>query len=136
MPAAASSALVLSLTFGFTAAALAGTPPQSEVYKCPDASGRPTYTNVKRDTVGKNCTLVSKEVQVVPSQAPAASSRNSIVHIGGILWAHQRVILTVGLASQSSDLLKAWKLPRCGGSMYPCEGQIRKWRARSWGYKC
>jgi len=47
---------------------------QSEVYKCPDASGRPTYTNVKRDTVGKNCTLVSKEVQVVPSQAPAASS--------------------------------------------------------------
>src|SRR5882672_12313642 len=42
---------------------------QSEVYKCPDASGRPTYTNVKRDTVGKNCTLVSKEVQVVPSQS-------------------------------------------------------------------
>jgi chromosome segregation ATPase len=42
----------------------------SEVYKCPDASGRPTYTNVKRDTVGKKCTVVSKEVQVVPSQAP------------------------------------------------------------------
>ena len=47
---------------------------QSEVYKCPDASGRPTYTNVKRDTVGKNCTLVSKEVQVIPSQAPSSSS--------------------------------------------------------------
>jgi hypothetical protein len=46
---------------------------QSEVYKCPDASGRPTYTNVKRDTVGKNCTLVSKEVQVVPSQVPATA---------------------------------------------------------------
>jgi len=44
---------------------------QSQVYKCPDASGRPTYTNVKRDTVGKKCTLVSKEVQVVPSQAAA-----------------------------------------------------------------
>ena len=44
---------------------------QSEVYKCPDASGRPTYTNVKRDTVGKKCTLVVKEVQVVPSQAPS-----------------------------------------------------------------
>jgi phage shock protein A len=56
---------------------------QSEVYKCPDASGRPTYTNVKRDTVGKKCTLVVKEVQVVPSQAPArqksspAADRNS-----------------------------------------------------------
>jgi len=47
---------------------------QSEVYRCPDASGRPTYTNVKRDTVGKNCTLVSKEVQVVPSQAPSSSA--------------------------------------------------------------
>lgn len=45
---------------------------QSEVYKCPDASGRPTYTNVKRDTIGKKCTLVVKEVQVVPSQ-PASS---------------------------------------------------------------
>ena len=40
---------------------------QGQVYKCPDAAGRPTYTNVKRDTVGKNCTLVSKEVQVVPA---------------------------------------------------------------------
>jgi hypothetical protein len=54
---------------------------QSEVYKCPDASGRPTYTNVKRDTVGKKCTLVSKEVQVVHSPTPmskpsAAVARN------------------------------------------------------------
>ena len=49
---------------------------QSEVYKCPDASGRPTYTNVKRDTVGKNCTLVSKEVSVVPSQVPARAMQS------------------------------------------------------------
>ena len=50
---------------------------QSEVYKCPDASGRPTYTNVKRDTVGKNCTLVSKEVSVVPAQAPVRAMQSS-----------------------------------------------------------
>jgi len=50
---------------------------QSEVYKCPDASGRPTYTNVKRDTVGKNCTLVSKEVSVVPAQVPARAVQSS-----------------------------------------------------------
>jgi hypothetical protein len=49
---------------------------QSEVYKCPDAAGRPTYTNVKRDTVGKHCTLVSKEVQVVPAQAPGARDKS------------------------------------------------------------
>jgi hypothetical protein len=50
---------------------------QGEVYKCPDASGRPTYTNVKRDTVGKNCTLVSKEVSVVPAQTPARAAPSS-----------------------------------------------------------
>jgi Domain of unknown function (DUF4124) len=40
---------------------------QGEIYKCPDASGRPTYTNVKRETAGKNCTMVSREVSVVPA---------------------------------------------------------------------
>jgi uncharacterized protein DUF4124 len=40
---------------------------QGEIYKCPDAAGRPTYTNVKRDTAGKNCTMVSREVSVVPA---------------------------------------------------------------------
>jgi uncharacterized protein DUF4124 len=40
---------------------------QGEIYKCPDSSGRPTYTNVKRDTAGKNCTMVSREVSVVPA---------------------------------------------------------------------
>src|SRR5712692_1573260 len=50
---------------------------QGEVYKCPDASGRPTYTNVKRDTVGKNCTLVSKEVSVVPAQVPTRTKESS-----------------------------------------------------------
>src|SRR5215510_8076488 len=68
-----------SLGWVFLALAAPSGHAQSEVYKCPDANGRPTYTNVKRDTVGKNCTLVSKEVQVVPSQAPSSSqgSRSS-----------------------------------------------------------
>jgi len=48
-----------------------------EVYKCPDASGRPTYTNVKRDTVGKKCTLVIKEISVVPAQIPSRSEQAS-----------------------------------------------------------
>jgi len=54
---------------------------QGEIYKCPDSSGRPTYTNVKRDTAGKNCTMVSREVSVVPSfpvsrAMQTSSSRN------------------------------------------------------------
>jgi hypothetical protein len=52
---------------------------RGEVYKCPDATGRPTYTNVKRDTVGKNCTLVSKEVTVVPAQVPARGQSSAFV---------------------------------------------------------
>src|SRR5262245_10357250 len=70
----ARSRIVLSWAFLALAAPFGHA--QSEVYKCPDASGRPTYTNVKRDTVGKNCTLVSKEVQVVPSQMPAGVTRD------------------------------------------------------------
>src|SRR5262249_62342750 len=50
---------------------------QAQVHKCPDASGRPTYTNIKKDTVGKNCTVVAKEVQVVPSQPPSSGSTKS-----------------------------------------------------------
>jgi hypothetical protein len=46
---------------------------QGEIYKCPDPSGRPTYTNVKRDTAGKNCTMVSREVSVVPALPVARS---------------------------------------------------------------
>jgi hypothetical protein len=52
---------------------------QGEVYKCPDANGRPTYTNVKRDTLGKKCTLVSKEVTVVPAQVPTRGQSSASV---------------------------------------------------------
>ena len=41
---------------------------QSPTYKCLDASGRPTYTNVKEEMTGRNCTVVSREVSVVPAQ--------------------------------------------------------------------
>ena len=47
---------------------------QGEIYRCPDAAGRPTYTNVKRDTVGKNCTMVTREVSVVPATPVARAS--------------------------------------------------------------
>src|SRR5437773_10861551 len=50
---------------------------QSEVYKCPDASGRPTYTNVKRDPVGKTCTLLAKALPVVPAQAPPRAMQSA-----------------------------------------------------------
>src|SRR3954464_8657964 len=44
----------------------------TEIYKCTDAGGRPLYTSDKKDTAGKKCELVSREVNVVPAQKPAA----------------------------------------------------------------
>jgi hypothetical protein len=40
---------------------------QNVVYRCTDDSGRPQYTNVRADTVGRQCQVVQKEVMVVPS---------------------------------------------------------------------
>ena len=48
----------------------------TEIYKCLDASGRPLYTSDKRDTAGKKCELVSREVNVMPSQGRSAAGRS------------------------------------------------------------
>ena len=39
----------------------------TEIYKCYDENGRPLYTSDKRDTRGKKCELVSREINVVPA---------------------------------------------------------------------
>lgn len=41
---------------------------QSATYRCVDNNGRSTYTNVKEEMSGKKCTVVSREVSVVPAQ--------------------------------------------------------------------
>ena len=45
----------------------------TEIYKCTDPSGRPLYTSDKRDTAGKKCELVSRQVNVMPSQGATQS---------------------------------------------------------------
>lgn len=45
---------------------------QSATYRCLDDHGRSTYTNVKEEMAGKKCTLVSREVSVVPAPAVKA----------------------------------------------------------------
>src|SRR5213594_4887596 len=54
----------------------------TEIYKCVDGTGRPLYTSEKRDTAGKKCDLVSREINVVPAQQipvqrPSASNSRS-----------------------------------------------------------
>jgi hypothetical protein len=46
----------------------------SEIWKCTDQRGRALYTSDKRETAGKKCELVSREVNVVPAQKSAGKS--------------------------------------------------------------
>ncbi|MEA3192070.1 MAG: hypothetical protein QOD26_403 [Betaproteobacteria bacterium] len=61
---------LIFVTLG-TLPALAGAQ-ATEIYKCVDGTGRPLYTSDKRDTAGKKCELVSREVNVAPGQKPGA----------------------------------------------------------------
>jgi membrane-bound lytic murein transglycosylase len=65
----ASPLLVAVLALGGAASALA----QSATYRCVDVNGRSTYTNVKEEMTGKKCTVVSREVSVVPAPPPPPS---------------------------------------------------------------
>ena len=49
-------------------------PAWADTYKCMDANGRATYTNIKEETKGKNCSVVMREISVVPS-IPAARAK-------------------------------------------------------------
>ena len=64
-------ALIL-VTFG-TFALGAQAQQVTEIYKCTDPTGRPLYTSDKKDTAGKKCELVSREINVVSPQKPAAA---------------------------------------------------------------
>ena len=50
---------------------------QGTVWRCVGPDGRPQYTNVQRDTMGRNCYVVNKEVTVVPASKPPASSSSN-----------------------------------------------------------
>lgn len=45
----------------------------AEIYKCIGPEGRPLYTSEKRDTVGKKCKVISREINVVPLPAPKST---------------------------------------------------------------
>ena len=52
----------------------------TEIYKCVDGGGRPLYTSDKRDTAGKKCELVSREVNVVPGSASPRQASRELRH--------------------------------------------------------
>jgi len=67
----ASSIRHIGIAVGLALAA----PAWGDTYKCVDANGRPTYTNMKEETTGKNCSVVIREISVVPAARTPAASR-------------------------------------------------------------
>lgn len=86
----------------------------TEIYKCVDASGRPLYTSDKRETAGKKCELVSREINVVPAPrlpqraAPGSFPRES-AEARAKARERQRAILEKELATEQELLEKARK---------------------------
>jgi len=81
----------------------------TEIYKCTDASGRPLYTSDKRDTVGKKCAVVSREVNVMPSTGrPGAFPRES-ARDSANARERRREILQQELAAEQQALADARK---------------------------
>jgi len=58
----------------FSTLAAAASAQVTEIYKCVEKNGRPLYTSDKRETAGKKCELVSREVNVVPAQKQSVPS--------------------------------------------------------------
>jgi hypothetical protein len=85
----------------------------TEIYKCHDENGRPLYTSDKRDTRGKKCELVSREVNVVPAPPARKTSPGSFPKESASDRANakgrQREILEKELASEQQLLAKAQK---------------------------
>jgi hypothetical protein len=55
----------------------------AQTYKCVDPGGRPTYTNVKEEMNGKKCTVVSREVSVIPVPPTAAPAKAASAKAAG-----------------------------------------------------
>jgi hypothetical protein len=49
-------------------------PARGDTFKCIDANGRATYTNMKDETKDKNCSVVMREISVVPAIPPARNA--------------------------------------------------------------
>ncbi len=102
-----------ALIFG-AFAALAGpalAQQSTEIYKCLDASGRPSYTNDKRETAGKKCELVTTQINVAPAPKPAARAPATFPKETPAERANakgrQRDILEKELAAETDGLAKA-----------------------------
>jgi hypothetical protein len=68
--------LLVAYAQGTVAQSVVGGSPAAggATYRCVDNAGRSTYTNVQEEMAGKKCTVVIREVSVVPVPKPAVPS--------------------------------------------------------------
>jgi hypothetical protein len=102
---------LIFVTFGMSPGlALAQT---TEIYKCVDGTGRPLYTSDRRDTSGKKCELVSRELNAPGQKGKPKASRelgrfpretpDQAANAKGI----QRQVLEKELTTEQAALAKA-----------------------------
>ena len=106
------------VTAAVTAAAFSPLAPaqeRTEIYKCTDDSGRPSYTNDKRDTAGRKCELVTTQINVAPPpparpvrpQARESTFPRESTAERDSAKGRQREILQGELASEQENLARA-----------------------------
>jgi hypothetical protein len=108
-----SRALILGI-FG-AALALPAQAQRTEIFKCVDATGRASYTNDRRETAGKQCEVVTTQINVAPApqqQAkPKARPREEFPRETekerSSAAGRQREILQKELAAEEEGLAKA-----------------------------
>jgi hypothetical protein len=95
----------------FATLALPASAQVTEIYKCVEPSGRALYTSDKRETAGRKCELVSRQVNVVPgskTKSPAGFPKESADQRAAAS-ARQREVLQKELATEEDLLGKARK---------------------------
>ena len=105
------NAVLALLALGFTAATA-----RADMYRCEvPGSSSPLYTNDARDTQGKKCTVLSREISVVPEQPKAGAKSSSrgfpseSSSVRASAKERQRGILETELAREEDMLEKAQK---------------------------
>ena len=96
----------------FAALAAPATAQVTEIYKCVEPSGRSLYTSDKRETAGRKCELVSRQVNVVPaskSAKPPAGFPKETANQRAAAVARQREVLEKELSTEQDLLVKARK---------------------------
>jgi hypothetical protein len=94
-----------------TTVALAVPAQVTEIYKCVEPSGRSLYTSDKRETAGRKCELVSRQVNVVPGskgQPPSNFPKESMEQRANARE-RQRLVLQQELATEEKLLEAARK---------------------------